>query len=84
MRGPHPFPSPPRVRLGGGFAVAGDLEDVEGTYAAWFDELATDTVIVRPDFYVYDAVPVDAVDQSLARLRTQLSATSAAPVTQVG
>ncbi len=31
--------------------------DVEGTYAAWFDQMGVDTVLIRPDGYVAAAVP---------------------------
>ncbi len=46
------------ARLGGlvlstGSAAAGaDVVDVEGTYAAWFDDVGADHVLVRPDRYV--------------------------------
>ncbi|WP_208025868.1 bifunctional 3-(3-hydroxy-phenyl)propionate/3-hydroxycinnamic acid hydroxylase [Amycolatopsis acidicola] len=29
------------------------VEDVDGTYAAWLDELGADVVLVRPDFHVF-------------------------------
>ena len=29
------------------------VEDVDGTYTAWLDELAADVVLVRPDFHLY-------------------------------
>lgn len=49
-----------------------DLQDTEGTYAAWFETLGADTAVIRPDFYLYDAVPLDQLEQTLARLREQL------------
>jgi 2-polyprenyl-6-methoxyphenol hydroxylase-like FAD-dependent oxidoreductase len=38
----------------------GTVTDVEGVYAAWFRELAASYVVVRPDFYVYDAAADEA------------------------
>jgi len=35
------------------FGSAGDTTDLDGTYAAWFDRLKTDAILVRPDFYVF-------------------------------
>ncbi len=29
------------------------IEDIDGTYTAWLDELAADVVLVRPDFHLY-------------------------------
>ena len=49
-----------------------DLADVDGTYRDWFAELEAEAVVVRPDFYVYDAVPLAGLDQTLGRLREQL------------
>ena len=36
---------------------AGCAEDLDGTYTAWLDEIGADAVVVRPDFYVFGAVP---------------------------
>lgn len=36
-------------------AVAVDVVDLDGRYAAWFDELGAEAVVVRPDFYVFAA-----------------------------
>lgn len=35
------------------------VEDVDGTYAAWFDRLASDVVLVRPDFHLFGTVGAD-------------------------
>lgn len=35
------------------FGLYGDTIDLDGSYAAWFDRLGADTVLVRPDLYVY-------------------------------
>ena len=46
------------------------MSDDEGTYTAWFDELDVDAVVVRPDFYVYDACPARGLDAVLRGLRS--------------
>lgn len=56
-------------------AVGGDradLVDVDGGYAAWFDEIGAEVVVVRPDFYVYDAGPASELNGILDRLRSAL------------
>ena len=35
------------------------VEDVEGVYGSWLDELAADVVLVRPDFHVYGTAGAD-------------------------
>lgn len=35
------------------FGSAGDTIDLDGSYAAWFDRIGADAVLVRPDFYVF-------------------------------
>jgi len=50
-----------------------DVTDLEGRYAQWFEELAADTVIVRPDFYVYAAVDASELAPRLRELAAQLS-----------
>ncbi|MFF3501798.1 bifunctional 3-(3-hydroxy-phenyl)propionate/3-hydroxycinnamic acid hydroxylase [Streptomyces sp. NPDC003247] len=43
-----------RVALHGvGNADVSVVEDVDGTYASWLDDLAADVVLIRPDFHVY-------------------------------
>jgi 2-polyprenyl-6-methoxyphenol hydroxylase-like FAD-dependent oxidoreductase len=51
-----------------------DLVDVDGKYAAWFKELGADTIIVRPDFYTYDAGALAGLDAAVTDLRTTLHA----------
>jgi 2-polyprenyl-6-methoxyphenol hydroxylase-like FAD-dependent oxidoreductase len=46
----------------------GDVLDVEGTYAKWFDELDINFVVIRPDFYVA------ATASDLAALRDSVNA----------
>lgn len=48
------------------------ISDDQGTYTAWFDELGVDAVIVRPDFYVYDAGSASHVDRALHQLQASL------------
>lgn len=43
------------------------VADVGGTYRRWFAELGAAAVIVRPDFYVYGAVPDAAAAPDLGR-----------------
>lgn len=50
-----------------------DLQDVDGTYKEWFAELETEVAVIRPDFYLYDAVPLAGLDQTLNLLREQLA-----------
>ena len=57
-----------------------DLVDVDGNYAAWFASLGVDTMIVRPDFYIYDAGALGGLDAALTGLRRQLHATQLATV----
>ena len=44
---------------------AGGIEDLDGRYKAWLDELDCAAVLCRPDFYVYggarDAAELNAV-----------------------
>lgn len=49
------------------------VRDDAGTYTGWFDELGVDAVIVRPDFYVYDAVSAANLEGCLGALRSALS-----------
>jgi len=51
------------VDLGPGSAVV----DVEGAYARWFEELGADTVLLRPDFYVFGAASGQGGAEALMR-----------------
>lgn len=55
--------------------------DDEGRYDAWLDELGMPIAVVRPDFYLYDAVPAERLDEVLRGLRTALETGSRARVT---
>jgi hypothetical protein len=57
-----------------------DLVDPDGNYDAWFAELGADTVIVRPDFYTYDAGDLAGLDLAVSELRHKLHATNPAGV----
>ena len=35
------------------FGPQGDTVDLDGAYAAWFDRLGVEAVLVRPDLYVF-------------------------------
>ena len=48
------------------------MSDDDGTYTAWFDGLNVDAIIVRPDFYVYDACAAQNLDAVVRRLRSAL------------
>ena len=66
------------------FGPEGDTSDSDGTYAAWFDRLGADAVLVRPDFYVFgtsSSTDIGALIASAAELiesgalpRSELSA----------
>jgi len=58
-----------RVGPAGG---AADVVDLDGRYGRWFDELGADTVIVRPDFYIYAAVDSTELGAALDELDSQL------------
>ncbi|WP_043736752.1 bifunctional 3-(3-hydroxy-phenyl)propionate/3-hydroxycinnamic acid hydroxylase MhpA [Nocardia asiatica] len=48
--------------------TAGAANDVDGTYAAWFDRLQADVVLVRPDFYVAAAVSRAETDTAVQEI----------------
>lgn len=53
---------------------AAPVSDDEGTYSSWFDDLDADAVVVRPNFYMYDACMAHGLDAVLGRLRSSLLA----------
>lgn len=48
------------------FGPNGGTVDVEGTYAAWFDRLGVDAVLVRPDLYVFGSSAITGVNALVA------------------
>lgn len=50
--------------------------DVDGTYAAWFDELGADAVAVRPDLYVFGTATGGEIPALLDELEAALEATA--------
>jgi 2-polyprenyl-6-methoxyphenol hydroxylase-like FAD-dependent oxidoreductase len=54
---------------------AGDIDvvDLDGRYNDWFAELSAETVVVRPDYYVYAATDSAHLGDVLAGLAAQLS-----------
>jgi len=52
-----------------------DVIDLDGHYATWFEQLGVNTVVVRPDFYVYAAVDVTELVPALSELERQLDLT---------
>jgi len=61
------------LRVGAPGAAGVDVGDVDGRYGPWFAELGTDTVIVRPDFYVYAATDATTLGHALASLAAELA-----------
>jgi len=57
-----------------------EVGDADGNYAAWLQELDADTVIVRPDFYIYDAGALGGLDAAVTELRGKLYATASGTV----
>lgn len=50
----------------------GEVLDVDGTYTGWLDQLGAEAVIIRPDFYVYDAGDAAGLGSALLGLRSAL------------
>ena len=48
------------------FGPQGDTVDLDGSYAAWFDRLGVEAVLVRPDFYVFGTSSAGEVGSLLA------------------
>ncbi|MGN7134939.1 hypothetical protein ACTHQY_16865 [Rhodococcoides corynebacterioides] len=57
------------------------IDDVDGTYTAWLDELAADVVLVRPDFHLYGA---GSGDDAGALVRGFLAGVRNGPCVRVG
>ena len=63
-----------------GLGEGSDLVDAEGKYAEWLGELGADTIIIRPDFYIYDAGALAGLDAAVTELRAKLHATASEAV----
>ena len=58
--------------------------DLDGRYLAWFSDLGVDTVVVRPDFYVYAAVAADELSAVLETLGDQLGIVDSTDIAKTG
>ncbi|WP_246284636.1 bifunctional 3-(3-hydroxy-phenyl)propionate/3-hydroxycinnamic acid hydroxylase MhpA [Gordonia asplenii] len=60
------------VALSGPSGVDSIVDDVDGTYHRWLDELGADTIVIRPDFHLYGssaaAGTADLIDGFLSRV----------------
>jgi resorcinol 4-hydroxylase (NADPH) len=57
-----------------------DVDDLDGRYTPWFDELGADAVVVRPDFYVCASLPtVRDLAAALDQLDDLVPATALVP-----
>jgi 3-(3-hydroxy-phenyl)propionate hydroxylase len=65
-----------KVGVFGDAASAHALEDIDGTYSAFLDNLDADFAIVRPDFYVFGAVKAVALNALVADLAVRLHSTT--------
>lgn len=54
--------------------IGEDFVDDDGSYGDWLTSLGTDTVIIRPDAYLFDAGVSAELDAALTDLRRQVSA----------
>jgi len=60
------------LRVGAPGTDSTDLGDLDGRYEEWFAALGNDTVIVRPDFYVYAAIDSTKLAHALLELKSHL------------
>lgn len=66
-------------RLGGVvacFGPHGDTVDLDGAYAAWFDSLNVEAVLVRPDFYMFGTASLARLPLLLAQAQALLGISS--------
>lgn len=61
------------------FGPAGDTADIDGTYAAWFDRLGVEAVLVRPDFYIFGSSSLADVGALVQSVRTMLGLAQCEP-----
>ncbi|WP_285189482.1 bifunctional 3-(3-hydroxy-phenyl)propionate/3-hydroxycinnamic acid hydroxylase [Rhodococcus sp. MEB041] len=66
-----------------GSAVAGSvIDDVDGTYRRWLDELGADTVLVRPDFHLYGSSAAEETSHLITEFLSKVGGRSASAVQQ--
>lgn len=65
-------------------AVTGSFTDVTGSYLRWFDENNCQTVLVRPDFYIFGAARTDREYQTLLREYSDVCSTVGSGAQTVG
>ena len=62
------------------FGPGGDTVDLDGTYADWFDRLAVDAILVRPDLFVFGSSSIAGLDALVASALKLLGLPEAEPV----
>ena len=69
-----------RVTTPRGASGDGTVVDLEGRYAAWFDEAGVEAVVIRPDFYVYGtARAMEELPRLVSSLRSSLGQAAPEP-----
>jgi 2-polyprenyl-6-methoxyphenol hydroxylase-like FAD-dependent oxidoreductase len=67
-------------RLDGRVVVFGeDVEDIDGAYARWFEDLSADVALVRPDFYLFGAGRASEAGELVSALTAQMGPRAVAP-----
>ncbi|HAS45120.1 MAG TPA: hypothetical protein DCS93_31850 [Microscillaceae bacterium] len=51
------------------------IQDLDNQYKRWFRKHRVDFVIIRPDRYIYDAVPLTSLSKTIQQLQQQFSKT---------
>ena len=54
------------------FGPKGDTVDLDGTYAAWFNRIGAEAVLVRPDLYVFGTSSLSGLSALLASVELML------------
>lgn len=67
------------VALSGRTDAAIVIDDVDGTYGRWFDELGVDTIVVRPDFHLYGSCSAGDTADLVSGFLHRINAHRAAP-----
>ena len=60
------------LRIGTSGTEGVDVGDIDGRYSQWLADVGADTVIIRPDFYVYAATNSTGLASALHTLASQL------------